>query len=49
MHVAGGAVATVLLLAGIEPGGAVVHGAGVGVLGLSVSGVERGEESVTGG
>ncbi|MBM0230843.1 hypothetical protein JNW91_02490 [Micromonospora sp. STR1_7] len=32
--VAGGAVATVLLLAGTEPAGAVVHGAGVGVLGL---------------
>ncbi|MFI6784672.1 hypothetical protein [Micromonospora sp. NPDC050276] len=32
--VAGGVVATVLLLAGTEPAGAVVHGAGVGVLGL---------------
>ncbi|MET8260164.1 hypothetical protein [Micromonospora sp. NPDC005205] len=31
---AGGAVATVLLLAGTEPAGALVHGAGVGVLGL---------------
>ncbi|MBQ1073279.1 hypothetical protein KBX06_08885 [Micromonospora sp. C31] len=31
---AGGAVAAVLLLAGTEPAGAVVHGAGIGLLGL---------------
>lgn len=32
--VAGGAVTTVLLLAGTDPAGAAVHGAGIGLLGL---------------